>query len=117
MMTAMAELQDAGVEADVWKIEGIDSRQDCEAVAAVARSGGRGDVGCVILGRGADDVTVERWLKLAAGLPGYIGFAVGRTIWWDAVRNYLHDIDDRDRWVQDISNRYRHFIDVYTSAG
>ena len=116
MMTAIAELQDAGVEADVWKIEGMDSRQDCEAVAAVARSGGRDDVGCVILGRGADDETVEAWLKQVAELPGYIGFAVGRTIWWDAVRNYLNG-DDRERSVQDISDRYRHFIDVYTSAG
>jgi myo-inositol catabolism protein IolC len=117
MMTAIEELQDAGIDADVWKIEGIDSRQECEALAARARSGGRDNVGCVVLGRGADDSTVETWLKQTAGVPGYIGFAVGRTIWWDPVRNYLNQVNDRERSVQEISDRYRHFIAVYASAG
>jgi myo-inositol catabolism protein IolC len=116
MRIAMAELLQAGVEADVWKIEGLDSRSDCEALAALARAEGRDDVGCVVLGRGADDATVENWLRQAAGVPGYIGFAVGRTIWWDAVRNYLSKDSDRERPIEEISRRYRRFIDVYSSA-
>jgi myo-inositol catabolism protein IolC len=116
MIDAIVELQEAGVEADVWKIEGIDSRQNCEALAALARSGGRDDVGCVVLGRGADDDTLERWLKQAGGVPGYVGFAVGRTIWWEAVNSYLNGDHDRERSLNRISDRYRHFIDVYSSA-
>jgi 5-dehydro-2-deoxygluconokinase len=37
MMGAMKELQRAGVEPDVWKIEGLDAREDCVIVAEVAR--------------------------------------------------------------------------------
>ena len=85
MVRAIAELQDAGIEADVWKIEGLDSREDCERVAEQTRRGGRDDVTCVVLGRGGNEDKVIHWLQTGAGVPGYIGFAVGRTIWWDAL--------------------------------
>ena len=79
MVQAIHALQDAGVEPDVWKIEGLDRREDCEKIVAAARRGGRDKVGCIILGRGEDDKKVREWLTTAAGVPGFIGFAVGRT--------------------------------------
>jgi 5-dehydro-2-deoxygluconokinase len=78
-MGAIKELQNAGVEPDVRKIEGLDSREDCAQLLAVARRDGRGDVGCIILGRGSNADKVLEWLRTAAGVPGFIGFAVGRT--------------------------------------
>jgi myo-inositol catabolism protein IolC len=51
MVQTMRQLQDAGVEPDVWKIEGLDRREDCEKIVDIARRGGRGNVGCIILGR------------------------------------------------------------------
>ncbi len=83
MVQAIHQLQDAGVEADVWKIEGLDSAEDCKKVVAAARRGGRDAVGCIILGRGEDDKKVREWLRVAAPVPGFIGFAVGRTTFWD----------------------------------
>ena len=80
MVQAIEQLQDAGVEPDVWKIEGLDRREDCEKIVAAARRGGRDKVGCIILGRGEDDKKVHEWLATAAGVPGFIGFAVGRTV-------------------------------------
>src|SRR5271166_5244594 len=50
MRRAMAEIQDAGIEVDVWKIEGVDERSDCEMLVAQARTGGRDNVTCVVLG-------------------------------------------------------------------
>ena len=41
MVETIEQLQDAGVEADVWKIEGLDRREDCEKVVAAAHRGGR----------------------------------------------------------------------------
>src|SRR5262249_10723708 len=79
MVKAIEELQDAGVEADVWKIEGLERREDCEKIVTAARRGGRDNVGCIILGRGEDDRKVHEWLTTAAAVPGFIGFAVGRT--------------------------------------
>ena len=83
MVRTIHELQDAGVEPDVWKIEGLDRREDCVKLVAAARRGGRDRVGCIILGRGEDDQKVREWLTTAASVPGFIGFAVGRTTFWD----------------------------------
>src|SRR5436309_14968135 len=88
MVQAIEELQDAGVEPDVWKIEGLDRRADCEKVVGAARRGGRDKVGCIILGRGEEDQKVHEWLATASGVPGFIGFAVGRTSFWDALVNW-----------------------------
>jgi myo-inositol catabolism protein IolC len=80
VVTAIAELQRLGIEPDIWKIEGLGRREQCERVAEQARCGGRDDVGCIVLGRGASQNTVVRWLRQAAGVPGYVGFAIGRTL-------------------------------------
>jgi 5-dehydro-2-deoxygluconokinase len=87
MVETIEQLQDAGVEPDVWKIEGLDSRKDCENIVAAARRGGRDKVGCIILGRGENDQKVREWLATASGVPGFIGFAVGRTSFWDSLVN------------------------------
>ena len=83
MLRAISELQDAGVEADVWKVEGLDSPGDCERTVAMARRGGRSNVGCIVLGRGENEQHVRACLATAAGVPGCIGFAVGRTTFWE----------------------------------
>ena len=83
MVHAIQELQDAHVEPDVWKIEGLDRREDCERIVTAARYGERDKVGCIILGRGEDEPKVREWLTTAAGVPGFIGFAVGRTDFWE----------------------------------
>ena len=116
MMAAITELHRAGIEPDIWKIEGLDRREDCQAIADLVQSGGRDDVACVVLGRGADDSAVEHWLRQGAGIPGYVGFAIGRTIWWDALKGYLDGSLERDAAAAQIASKYRHFIDVYSSA-
>ena len=88
MVEAIRELQDAGVEADVWKIEGLDRREDCAKVVAAARRGSRDKVGCIVLGRGEDDNKVREWLATAASAAGFIGFAVGRTTFWNPLVDY-----------------------------
>ena len=64
------------------------SPEDCERVVEMARRDGRGHVSCIVLGRGADETRVVSWLETAASVPGFIGFAVGRTTFWDAVTDY-----------------------------
>ena len=116
MLTAIKELQEAGVEPDIWKIEGIDTREDCQRISDQVRSGGRDNVVCVVLGRGANDAAVDHWLKQGAGVPGYVGFAIGRTIWWDALKGYLDGTIERDAAADQIGANYRRFIDVYQNA-
>ena len=116
MKTTIEELQAAGIEADIWKIEGIDRRDDCEMIAEAARAGGRDGVGCVVLGRGANSEKVDHWLRTAAGVPGYLGFAIGRTIWWDQLKGYLDGSLSRDDASAQISANYRSSIAVYNGG-
>jgi myo-inositol catabolism protein IolC len=116
MVQAIHELQDAGVEADVWKIEGIDRTEDCRQVVAAARRGGREGVGCIILGRGEDDTKVRQWLTTAASVPGFIGFAVGRTTFWDPLVSYRKGEVTRDAAIQKIAASFRSWADLFTKA-
>jgi myo-inositol catabolism protein IolC len=116
MVETIEQLQHAGVEADVWKIEGLDRREDCEKVVAAARRGGRGNVGCIILGRGENDAKVREWLSIAATVPGFIGFAVGRTSFWEPLVDLRAKKITRDAAVVDIAGRYREFVDIFENA-
>ncbi len=116
MCRTIAEFQDAGVEADVWKIEGLDSRDDNERVARQARAGGRDGVVCVVLGRGASDAKVDEWLQAGAPVEGYVGFAIGRSIWWDALKGFLEQGLGREAASDQIAEKYLRFVRVYEEA-
>lgn len=112
----IADAQEAGVEPDIWKIQGLDRRHDCKRVSAQARTGGRDGVACIVLGHGASETRVEHWLREAAGVPGYVGFAVGRTIWRDAIKAWLSKEVDRSGAARLIANNYLREIEVYEGA-
>lgn len=116
MLRSITELQDAGVEPDLWKIEGLDRREDCEKIVAAARSGGRNHVGCIILGRGEDDAKVRAWLTTAAGVPGFIGFAVGRTVFWDPLVDWRAGKTTHDAAVAEIARRYGELVRIFDTA-
>jgi 5-dehydro-2-deoxygluconokinase len=117
MRRTIAELQDAGVEADIWKIEGVDEREDCERIAAQARSGeGREGVVCVVLGRGADDDKVDHWLRQGAPVEAYVGFAIGRSIWGDPLRAFLDGSVEREEAASQIADKFLRFVKVYQEA-
>jgi len=113
MVQAIRELQDAEVEPDVWKIEGLDRHADCERVVAAARRQGRDRVGCIILGRGEDDAKVHEWLVTAAAVPGFIGFAVGRTSFWDPLVDWRAKKITRSAAVSEIARRYQEFVEIF----
>ena len=116
MRRAIAEIQDAGIEVDIWKIEGVDERSDCEMLAAQARTGGRDGVVCVVLGRGADDAKVDHWLEQAAPVDGFVGFAIGRSIWWNPLKEYVDGKIERSVGAQRIAANYLRFVEVYKRA-
>ena len=117
MLQVIQELQAAGVEPDIWKIEGIDGGDHCRLISDLVRSDGRDGVTCVVLGRGADDTKVDHWLQTAAPVPGYGGFAIGRSIWWDAVADWKDGKASEEEAAGRIAANYRRFIDVYLNAG
>ena len=116
MRQAIADIQDAGIEVDIWKIEGVDERSDCEMLVHQARSGGRDGVVCVLLGRGADDDKVDHWLQQAAPVDGFVGFAIGRSIWWDPLKAYVDGKIERSAGAKQIAENYLRFVQVYERA-
>ena len=116
MVRAIKEIQDAGVEPDIWKIEGLDDRADCVKVAEQTRAGGRDNVACVLLGRGADNDKVDHWLYQAGEVDGFIGFAIGRSIWSDPLKAYLDGSTDREAAAAKVAENYTRFIEVWRQA-
>ena len=114
MRRTIEAMQDGGVEVDIWKIEGVDERSDAEMLAQQTRTGpGREHVVCVLLGRGASTEKVEQWLEVAAPVEGFIGFAIGRSIWWDALKGFLNKELEREAAASQIADNYLHFVKVY----
>ncbi|HEY2440761.1 MAG TPA: DUF2090 domain-containing protein [Solirubrobacteraceae bacterium] len=114
MRRAIENIQNFGIEVDIWKIEGVDERADAEMLAEQTRSGpGREGVTCVLLGRGASTEKVGQWLQVASGVDGFIGFAIGRSIWWDALKAFLDKSLDRAAAASQIADNYLHFVGVY----
>jgi myo-inositol catabolism protein IolC len=116
MRRAIAEIPDVGIEVDIWKIEGVDEQSEADMLARQAREGdGRDGVTCVLLGRGASNEQVEKWLEEAAPVEGFIGFAIGRSIWWDALKGFLDQSLSRADAVKQVADNYLHFVGVYES--
>lgn len=117
MRRAIAAIQDFGIEVDIWKIEGVDDRSDAERLAEQTRAGtGREGVVCVVLGRGASQEKVDLWLRQAAPVEGFVGFAIGRSIWWDALKGFLNGDLERSTAAEQIADNYLRFIEVYDDA-
>jgi myo-inositol catabolism protein IolC len=113
-LAAVREAQDAGVDVDIWKFEGVDERADAEALARQARSGpGREGVACILLGAGATTERVEHWLSQVATVEGFQGFAIGRSIWAAPLRAWHEGTLDRDGAVERIAGAYAHVVGAY----
>jgi 5-dehydro-2-deoxygluconokinase len=114
MRRAIAAIQDYGIEVDIWKIEGVDERADAQMLAEQTRAGaGREGVVCVLLGRGASDEKVDHWLRQAAPVDGFVGFAIGRSIWWDALKGFLDGSLPRAEAAEQVAENYLRFVRVY----
>lgn len=117
MVRAIEALQQAGVEPDVWKVEGLSRREDAQAIVATARHGqGRGRVGCIVLGRGEDAQQVHDWLATAAAVEGFIGFAVGRTVFWQPLIDWRAGHLTREGAVSAIAARYLSYVNTFENA-
>jgi 5-dehydro-2-deoxygluconokinase len=112
---AIAEIQAAGVEASVWKVEGVSDAAGCASIVSAAQAGGRDHVGVVVLGAGAPRDTVAGWLR-AAAVAGYTGFAVGRSIWADPLRALDAGEVDSITAQGEVARNYLAMIDEFERA-
>lgn len=116
LVRAMSELQEGGVEPDVWKLEGLDRPSDCADVARQARSGGREHVSCIVLDHRTGWKRLERWLRVAGATPGFNGFSVGQTIWWNPLRALQEGRITAADAAQRISENYQRALITWDKA-
>lgn len=112
---AIGELQNSHVEPDIWKIEGMESQDSYKIVILQAQKEYRKNVGIVILGRAENQEKVDRWIKVGRKIKGIIGFAVGRTVFWEPLTQYKNGNINKDTAIENISNNFLHFHNIFTN--
>jgi 5-dehydro-2-deoxygluconokinase len=116
MAKAIAELQARGIEPDVWKLEGLENANDYKTIVTQVKSQGRDNVGIIVLGRGESDEKVKHWLREGAKVRGVIGFAVGRTVFWNALAGFKDNKHSREDAVNMVAKNYKGFVDLFLAA-
>jgi len=114
MLEAMKQIQDADIEPTVWKLEGVEKPEDAKAVVKQAQRDGR-KTAVITLGRGESKEMVQKWLKVGAKITGIIGFAVGRTIFWEPLTEYKAGKITRDATIEKIAQNYTDFAELWTN--
>jgi myo-inositol catabolism protein IolC len=58
----------------------------------------------------------DQTAKTAAAVPGFVGFAVGRTSFWGPLTDWKDGRIARDAAVSEIARRYSEWFDIFESA-
>ncbi|MCU1414262.1 MAG: hypothetical protein JWN80_1602 [Microbacteriaceae bacterium] len=111
----MQDFQEHAIEPTIWKIEGLETAEAATLVVRQAQVGDRAEVRCIVLGRDAPTDRLDHWLTIAAATPGFIGFAIGRSIWEQPLRDHLAG-GSEDDLIAAVAKNYRHFEAVYTAV-
>jgi 5-dehydro-2-deoxygluconokinase len=114
-LAAMARLYEIGIKPDWWKLAAPQGQGGWRAVGKLLDNRDPYCRGVLLLGMDApldemvwaiEDAAKESWVK---------GFAVGRTIFKEAVQDWLQDFDD-NACRQAVSGRYMSFIEAWRRA-
>jgi myo-inositol catabolism protein IolC len=116
VIQVIADNQAAGVEPAIWKVEGLETAEAARAVVTQIRAGGRSDGRAIVLGRDAPAARLDHWLAVAAPIDGFVGFAIGRSIWEDPIADHNHGHADQNQTIGEIAERYLAFARQYCAA-
>lgn len=116
VIQVIADNQAAGVEPAIWKVEGLETADAARAVVAQIRAGGRGQVGAIVLGRDAPAERLDHWLTVAAPVDGFMGFAIGRSIWEEPIADHIAGRAGEEETTDRIAGRYLGFARQYCAA-
>jgi myo-inositol catabolism protein IolC len=112
----ISSLTAAGVHPSIWKLEGYETTEGAQLVLDAVKSSPGPPSECIVLGRNAPQPQLDHWLDIAAPLEGYVGFAIGRSIWNEPLADYLAGKQDQAATQERIAGRYRHYIGEYFGA-
>jgi len=108
-----------GVRPDWWKLEPMTDGTAWENACAAVRDGDPWCRGIVVLGLEAEEAALRESFAAAAAHELVKGFAVGRTIFADAARDWLAGRIDDAAAIAAMAARYRRLCDIWdeTRAG
>jgi 5-dehydro-2-deoxygluconokinase len=66
-----------------------------------------------MLGRGENTKMVEKWIKNAKTHKEIIGFAIGRTIFFNPIKDYYNKKIARKEAINQISNNLKYFVKLW----
>jgi myo-inositol catabolism protein IolC len=110
------DMQEAAIEPQFWKIEGLETTEAATAIVAMARRDGRDGVRCIVLGRDAPAERLNHWLKVAAPVDGFCGFAIGRSIWEKPLTDELAGSISEHELIAVVADNFARFVSVYVDA-
>lgn len=114
---AMTEIYDAGLKPDWWKLEPQTSAAAWAAIDTVIETRDPWCRGVVLLGLEASHEALEAGFTLARGSRTVRGFAVGRTIFADAARQWLAGSMSDHAAVDDMAQRFGALVAVWERLG
>jgi 5-dehydro-2-deoxygluconokinase len=99
------------IQPELWKMEGFSKSDWKKVLQAIGK-----DADVIILGRGQNDKKVEKWLKDAASFDQIVGFAVGRTIFFEPLEQLKDKKMTQQQAIQAIGKNYAKYISLWRKA-
>ncbi len=90
----------------IWKLEGMNSHEEWDKILSVLSP----EEKIIVLGRGENKENVSKWLDIAAKKPNIVGFAIGRTIFYNPLKKYLAKEISESSCVSEIASNFEEFI-------
>ncbi|MBI4924099.1 MAG: 5-dehydro-2-deoxygluconokinase [Devosia nanyangense] len=113
----LSELYDAGLKPDWWKLEPQSSRGAWGEIDRVIEARDPYCRGVVLLGLEASEPELERGFAAARSARTVKGFAVGRTIFAEAVRAWLAGTMSDEQAVADMAHRFESLTSIWQRLG
>jgi 5-dehydro-2-deoxygluconokinase len=113
---ALAQIYEAGVRPDWWKLPPSDSPQAWEQIDAVIRQHDPHCRGVLLLGLEASEEELRNGFEAAAPHPICRGFAVGRSIFADAAAGWFAGQLGDAQVVDEVADRYARLMRLWREA-
>jgi len=100
-----------GLTPQFWKIEGTPAADGARTIdrAIAAQPQCRQ----IILGKAADIATIERWFAAAYGSVTAVGFAIGRSVFWEPATAFLIGSSTASETAAHICANYLQLVDAW----
>jgi len=112
----LAEIYAAGVKPDWWKLLPPADEDSWDRISATIARNDPHCRGVLLLGMEASEEELERAFSLAARHPVCKGFAVGRSIFMDAARQWFAGKSDDEAVVRTVAGNYSKLVNLWKKA-